>query len=160
MTATTEFVPGPKLRGSKPAASTQVPLDDESAPKRNGTGRERTPTPAKTPRSTKSLETQIGATLTVINLMLMSVPRIREDALDVTEIQALAKSLDLQCKTSPRFRKYVEGMLSAGSGAGLLGVCLLIGARRAARHDMIPRDFDGAFASLLAGTANRQPVEA
>lgn len=137
---------------------TQEPI--ETAPKRNGAS-PRAAKPASTPRpSTRSLETQIGATLTVMNLMLLSVPRIREDALDMSEIQALAKSIDLQCKTSPRFRRYVEAALGAGSGAGLLGVLLLIGARRAARHDIIPRDFDGAFGSLLAGTANRQPVEA
>lgn len=152
----TDFVPGPKLRGTKP--QTQVPLDDEAtAPKRNGSTGPR-PGPAKPPRVVKSREAQIGATLTIINLMLISVPGLREDSLDVVEITALAKSIDLQCKTSPRFAKYVDTMLSAGSGAGLLGVCLLIAARRAARHDLIPRDFDAAFASLLAGTNNVQPA--
>jgi hypothetical protein len=153
----TDFVPGPKLRGNKP--QTQVPLDtDEAAPKRsNGAATGPRPGPAKPPKVTRSLEAQIGATLTVINLMLISIPAIRDDSLDTVEIEALAKSIDLQCKTSPRFRRYVETMLQAGSGAGLLGVCLLIGARRAARHDLIPRDFDTAFGSLLAGT-NRQPV--
>lgn len=154
----TDFVPGPKVRGK---ATTQLPLDDEAAPKRNGATPKAPRQPSPRP-STRSLEVQIGATLTVINLMLISVPRIRDDALDGNEIQALAKAIDLQCKTSPRFKKYVEAMLSAGSGAGLLGVCLMIGARRAARHDMIPRDFDTAFGSLLAGTLapRPQPVEA
>lgn len=136
---------------------TQAPID-ETAPKR-GNGVPPRRGPGRPPGSVKSLETQIGATLTVINMMLLSVPRIRDDALDITEIQALAKSIDLQCKTSPRFRKYVETALAAGSGAGLLGVCIMIGARRAARHDIIPRDFDGAFGSLLAGTLQQKAVE-
>jgi hypothetical protein len=150
-----DYVPGRKV---KPPASTQAPID-EGEPKRPAAARVKPSAGNNTPRSTRSLETQIGATLSVVNLMLLSIPRIREDALDSTEIIALAKSIDLQCKTSPRFRRYIESALSAGSGAGLLGVCMLIAARRAARHDMIPRDFDAAFGSLLAGTANRQTVE-
>jgi len=145
-----QFVPGRKVR----PPSTQEPIED--APKRNGIPppRGRAGGGAAAPKQTRSLEGQIGATLIVINMMLMSVPAIRADALDMNEITALAKSIDLQCKTSPRFRKYVEAVLQTGSGAGLLGVCLLIGARRAARHAIIPRDFDAAFGSILAGTAN------
>jgi hypothetical protein len=146
------FVPGRKVR----PPGTQAPID-ETAPKRNGASPKTTPR-ASTSKSTRSLETQIGATLVVINMMVASVPRLNADALDATEIQALAKSIDLQCKTSPRFRKYVEAALSAGSGAGLLGVCIMIGARRAARHEIIPREFDNAFGSLLAGTLAAKPI--
>jgi hypothetical protein len=81
----------------------------------------------------------------------MAIPPLRADALDPVEITALAKAIDLQCRTSPRFRKYVEAVLSSGSGAGLIGVVLMISARRAARHNLfgMPGEFDTAIGQMM-----------
>lgn len=137
---------------------TQVPImpQGETEPKKNG----RPPGAKTSPQapSRRSLETQIGGTLVVINMVVMSIPPIAPDALDVVEINALAKAIDLQCRQSVRFRKYVEAALGAGSGAGLIGVCLMIGARRAARHNMIPTELDGAIGGMIAQAANAKPV--
>ena len=102
--------------------------------------------------SRRSLETQIGGLLFVANTFVMAIPPLRADALDTVELTALAKAIDLQCRTSPRFRKYVEAALSSGSGAGLVGVILMIAARRAARHNLIgvPTEMDTAIGQLMA----------
>lgn len=136
----------------------QVPIV-ETEPKKTGR-----PAGAKTsPQapSRRSLETQIGGTIFIANTFVTAIPALRADALDAAEITALAKAIDLQCRTSPRFRKYVEAALSGGSGMGLLGVCVMIGARRAARHGIIEPGMDGAIGGLIAKAAQvSTPVEA
>jgi hypothetical protein len=102
-------------------------------------------------RKPRSLETQIGGLLTTVNVVVMMVPPIREDALDVAEITALAKAMDAQAQQSPRFRKYVEAMLAAGSGGQLFGVMAIIAARRAARHGLAPAEIDPMLGAMLAG---------
>lgn len=123
---------------------TQVPIA-ETPPKRPG-GRTRAP------RSTASLEVQIGSMLTMANFVVMSIAPIRNDALDQYEIVALAKAIDQQAKTSPRFRRYLEAMLGAGAGAGLVGLIVMIGARRAARHGVMPIETDALIGNLIQGS--------
>lgn len=125
------------------------PITGERVNKPRGSG---SPTPRKS--TTRSLETQIGALLTTVNVVVMMVPPIAPDALDVAEITALAKAMDAQCRQSPRFRKYVEAMLAAGSGGQLLGVVAIIAARRASRHGMAPAEIDPMLGAMLAGNTD------
>lgn len=105
-------------------------------------------------RSTRSLETQIGAMLTTVNVVMMMVPPLSKDALDVAEITALAKALDAQARQSPRFRKYLEAALAAGSGGQLVGVVAIIAARRASRHGLAPAEIDPMLGAMLAGNTD------
>ena len=129
----------------------------ESAPKRRGR-----PPGSKNRSSarTPSLENQIGALLVSMNFVVMIIPPLSRDALDDAEITALARAIDQQCKTSPRFRKYVETALAAGSGGQLMTVALMIVARRASRHGILPENLDPAIGTMLAsqtGPAPRSP---
>lgn len=108
--------------------------------------------------SRRSLEPQIAATLMAMNLAVMVIPPVSRDALDEVEITALARALDAQAKQSPRFRRMLEGALAVTSGGQLLGVCMIIGARRAARHGVVPADMDRQLGNMLAmGLAKNPP---
>ncbi len=145
------FQAGPKASELPP---TQEPIIQETAPKR-GPGR---PPTTRGPYK-KSLETQIGSMLVMMNLFVMATP-LRSDALDMYEVSALAKAIDQQCKTSPRFRKYVEGALGVGSGGALAGMILMIGARRVSRHGMVPPEIDSLLGSMIQTTVTKQATEA
>lgn len=143
---------------------TQLPPDvKETPPKRSPTssrvGRPPGRTTSPNAPSRRSLEPQIAATLMTFNLALMVIPPLRNDALDEMEITALAKALDAQAKESPRFRKMLESALAVTSGGQLIGVCAIIGARRAARHGIIPPEADGQFGALLAASLNQKAPE-
>jgi hypothetical protein len=108
------------------------------------------------PRSARapSLKTEIAAFLTLTNTLVIMSPlgtrpvaaihdpavdvERRGDELDEPEINALAGALDAQCRRSPRFRKYVESVLTVGAGGQLVTVLGIIATRRAARHNVIP----------------------
>lgn len=132
----------------------------------------------------KSLAPEIGAFLSLVNgLVIVSplgtrpveaiadpniTPDRIGDELDAAEITALASALDAQCRRSPRFRKYVESVLGAGSGGTLVTVIALIAARRAARHGMLPAHIDpmagmilsadvGALASMVPTPGTDEP---
>lgn len=94
----------------------------------------------------RSLETQIGGLLFMVNMPLQLIPQLQRDALDQVEITALAKALDQQCQRNPRFRKYVESALKVQGASSLVSVVALIGARRVVRHDIIdiPQEMGGA----------------
>lgn len=108
-----------KRRGRKPGFSP----GKSSAPRRSGAA---------------SLESQIGAFLWTVNAPLQLIPPLQRDALDATEIQALAHAIDEECKRSPRFRKYVVQALSIQGGTSLFLVVGAIIGRRAIRHDIVP----------------------
>lgn len=150
--ATTEpqFKPGP-------AAETIQAGTTETPPKR-GRGRPRGSKTSASAPSRQSFKSQIAGVLMTINLGLYVIPGLRQDALDTVEIEALAKALDEQAKVSPRFRKYLQAALTATSGGQLFGVCVIIGARRAARHGVLPPDMDGVFGAMLASAQN-MPVD-
>lgn len=141
------------------------------------TGQRVTPTrkprprkPSQSPRrpsGPRSLRPEIGAFLMLVNSALIMSPigtrpvqaitdptvtpeRIGYE-LDAAEIDALASALDAQCKRSPRFRKYVETMLSAGSGGALVTVVGIIAARRASRAGILPPMLDPMLGLALAG---------
>lgn len=115
------------------------------------TPKRRTPTRRAAPAS---LKPEIAAFLTTTNMLLLmsplgtrpamaaydpSIPTEKVgDELDAYEIEALAGALDAQCRRSPRFRKYVERMLTVGAGGQLVTVVGMIAARRAARHGLVP----------------------
>lgn len=116
----------------------------------NARTRERAPRPAS---SSKSLKTEITGLLMTINLGLMLIPPLSRDQMDMVEIEALADALDEQAKKSIKFRKALEAALAAGSGGTLIGVCAIMGARRAARHGLLPGDgqeIDQQLGNLLA----------
>jgi hypothetical protein len=68
----------------------------------------------------------------------MLIPALQRDALDNAEVNALAKSIDQQCQSSPRFRKYIESMLVVGTSTSLFAVVGIIAGRRLVRHNLIP----------------------
>lgn len=109
------------------------------------------PKTGPTPRpSSASLKKQISGALMTMNLALIMIPPLRRDVLDMVEIDALATALDDQAKQSKRFRQALETALSATTGGNLVGILAIIGARRAARHGMIPEDADQMLGNLLA----------
>lgn len=148
---------------------------------RGGSTRSRTSRPSSPRRSSpKSLYPEIVAALTVTNTVLsltplgssyeatgaintievapgLSVPmpelRLTKlgDELDDAEIMQLAVALDRQCQRSPRFRRYVELVLSGVSGGGILGIVAMIAARRAARHGIIDPSYDARLGAMLTG---------
>lgn len=142
------------FRAGPPAS--ELPPTQEVPPRR-GPGRPRKDGSAPR-RSTRSLETEIGSLLVMVNLFVMATP-IRQDALDMYEISALAKGIDQQCKQSPRFRKYVEALLGAGSGGALMGVVIMIGARRASRHGLLPAEVDAGLGAMIQTSVSKQPAE-
>lgn len=127
--------------------------------------------PRKTPgRAPKSLAPEIGAFLALVNGIVIAsplgtrpveaildpavMPTRVGDELDAVEINALASALDAQCRRSPRFRRYVEMALGAGSGGTLITVLGLIVARRAARHGILPENVD-----MMAGMVLSADIE-
>lgn len=119
---------------------------NETAPKRG------VPKSSARP-SSRSLKSEISGLLMTINLALMMIPPLSKDQMDLVEIEALADALDEQARRSPKFRKAIEGALAMGSGGTLIGVCAIMGARRAARHGLLPGDaatVDQTLGNLLA----------
>lgn len=155
---------GRRTLSQSPAA---VAARRRRAAKREGKGADvkRRKSPARR-GGPKSLAPEIGALLTLINGAIIvsplgtrpieaiadpAVPPTRlGDELDAAEIAALASGIDAQCRRSPRFRKYVEMVLGAGSGGTLMTVVALIAARRAARHGMLPAEVDAMAGMVLA----------
>ncbi len=68
----------------------------------------------------------------------------------MVEIDLLATSLDDQARKSPKFRKALEGALTASGSAGLISIVAMIGARRASRHGMLPAEIDRELGNLMA----------
>lgn len=120
-------------------------------------------------RGARSLRVEIGALLTMANTAVIMSPlgtrpvaaitdpsfpleRIERigDELDAAEIDALASALDAQCRRSPRFRKLIEGMLTAGAGGALVTVIGMIAARRLARHGVLPPMLDPMLGLALS----------
>lgn len=142
---TTAFQPGPP--------ATALPTT-ETPPKR-GPGRPK----GSTTRTTRSLQPQIASLLMTFNFAMYVVPGLANDRLDEMEITALAKALDEQAKQSVRFRRMLEGALTATSGGQLLGIVAIIGMRRASRHGLLPPEADGQLGAMLAmQQAMPQPV--
>jgi hypothetical protein len=136
---------GPLKSGPPP---TQLPPDiKETPPKRTGTRRD---TSRATAARRRSLKPQIAGALMMMNLALTVIPPLRRDVLDEVEINALAEALDEQARQSPRFRKYLEAALTATGGGQLVGILVIVGARRASRHGALPAEVDGQLGALLA----------
>lgn len=111
----------------------------------------RTAAPKAAPRKTSTnLKSEIGGMLVTANVVIAMLPPTRNDRLDSVEIEALADAIYEECMQSARFRKYVEAAVGMGSGLGLLGIVGIIGARRAARHGVIPAEADQELGNLLA----------
>ena len=136
-------------------------------PAKRGPGRPRKTgdTAPRTPGATRSrsIRTEVGSLLVTINLPLsMFLP---VDALAPEEIDALALSIDEQCKRSPRFRLYVLQALKVQSATSLLAVVAMIGGRRAARHGLIPQAMQpqqldnalGVALQMMTGAATAPP---
>lgn len=120
---------------------------DPNAPKRTYTRR----------ASTKSLKDQIGGTLFLMNLAFAFMPEPWSgDALDDSEIYALAEALDEAARANPRMHKMLSSVLvNGGSAANLIMVAGIIAGRRLARHGIIDATFDDRLATFLfAKTGN------
>lgn len=91
-------------------------------------------------RGKESLKTQIGAMLVTFNMPLRMLPITSKDALDPTEIEALATAIDTECQNNPTFRKYVVKALQVQGTSSLIGVVAVIAGRRVVRHGIIPDD--------------------
>jgi len=137
-----------------PTWTPEAVQDTGEVPPRRGPGRP----PGSGAKSTKSLKTEISGLLMTLNLAIMLIPPLSRDQMDMVEIDALADALDEQAKKSVRFRKALETALAAGSGGTLIGVCAIIGARRAARHGLIggenAQEVDQTLGNMLATGMN------
>ncbi len=158
----------PRRRGRPPKLNPDG--SRANAPKVGKPQKPKAAKPRTAQRTSRSLRPQIGAFLTMINsAVLMSpigtrpmaasydasvAPEKIGDELDAAEIDALAGAIDMQCQRSPRFRKYIERMLTAGSGGQLFTVVGIIAARRAARHGIIPQPLDFTLGMALAGSSD------
>lgn len=164
-----EPLPQAKRRGRPPKLNPDGTRANPPKPPRASTPRKpstRKPTTRK-PSSTRSLASEIAGMLTLVNsLLIMSplgtrpfeaiddptvTPTKLGDELDAAEIGALAGAIDAQARRSPRFRKMIEGMLTAGAGGQLVGVVALIAVRRAARHGIAPPMLDPMLGGMIAG---------
>jgi hypothetical protein len=119
------------------------------------------------PRRRRNLETEIGAFLVQVNMVILLVPPLRGDALDATEIMALAQGINEQAKRSPRFRRMVETALSVTGAGGLPVTIGIIATRRAARHGLVPlnlpisaTDLDATLGAFLQMTVAGAKVPA
>lgn len=158
-----------KRRGRPPkldADGNRVNPPRGASGQRSASRKPKTRRPA-TPRGPRSLAPEIAGMLTLANsLLIMSplgtrpveamtdptiVPDRVGDELDDAEIGALAAAIDAQARRSPRFRKMLEGMLTASAGGQLVGVIGIIAARRAARHGLAPAYVDPLLGGMLAG---------
>lgn len=158
----------PKRRGRPPKLDADgnrvhAPKGASGAPRRA----RKPSTRRAAPRGPRSLAPEIAGMLTLVNTLVimsplgtrpmeaMTDPNVQPervgDELDDAEIGALAAALDAQARRSPRFRKMLEGMLTAGAGGQLIGVLGIIAARRAARHGIAPPMLDPMLGGMLAG---------
>lgn len=121
------------------------------------------PSRARSSGSRGSLQQQIGGLIFTFNIPLqMALPR---DALDTTEVLALAKAIDDECQRNARFRKIVEQALAVQGGTSLLLVISAIVGRRVVRHDLItlPEEVggnagaDAALGAVIGFTVGQQP---
>jgi len=116
-------------------------------------------------KSTGNLEDQIGGLLVLVNAPIQLIPALSKDALDPTEIQALAKATALECERNATFKKYVLQVLKAQGSVGLIGVVALIVGRRAVRHGILPippeiggnEGADAALGFVIASMASGKP---
>lgn len=134
--------PADKTQGF-PAVDAPYGLKKDGTPaKKRGRQKGSTNTGTRASRisSKGSLRTEIGGLLVLVNLPLQMVPVLQQDALDASEIDALAKAIDQECQTNPRFRKYIEQMLRVQGGTNLMFVVAAIAARRVVRHGIVPEE--------------------
>lgn len=168
-------LPSPKRgRGRPPALNPDgtrknPPRASQGAPRGRTTARKASTRRTPTRAGTRSLAPEITGLLTLINTgLLMSplgtrpaaasydpsiTPTHVGDELDAAEIAALAAALDAQARRSPRFRKFLEGALTASAGGQLVGIVGIIAARRLARHGVIPAEADFALGMMISGDA-------
>lgn len=156
--------------GYKGIPNTQLPIDGtgEAKPKRSP-GRPRADgSPAQSRRSPtgqfsrRDLKTEIAGALMAANIVVLMIPPVSGDALDMTEVDALATAMAEEAKRNARFAKLVDAMLRATGSAGLFGVVGIIAARRMARHGAfgLTRDVDAQLGTLLGisvGKASEAP---
>jgi hypothetical protein len=126
--------------------------------RRSDAGRPRGPRRGGRRATDAALKSGVAGLLVTVNLVAMMAPPLRADKLDEIELNALADALVEQARTSPRFRRALEAAVAASSGGALLGVLLIIGARRAARHGVLglTSEVDDQLGTLLAMSQAKQ----
>lgn len=99
----------------------------------------------------KSLESEIGGLLTVMNFGFFFLPQPWQgDALDSAEIEVLAKTINSAAMDNPIIYKYLSWAFSGGgSTINLIMVAGIIVGKRAARHGVIPADYEAGLTMML-----------
>jgi hypothetical protein len=157
-----------RILSDNPAA--KAARDRRAAQKAAGGSKPRRGPAKRSPRTrsaTKSLASEISASLSMLNMIVVMTPlgsRVHldeatgepvydrvGDELDEGEIALLAQSLDAQCQRSPKFRKQVERFLGIGAGGSLIAVLGMIAARRASRHGILPPEIDAGLGAIMVG---------
>jgi hypothetical protein len=114
--------------------------------------------PRRVPRRRKSLEDNIGGTIALLNIPLALVAPV--DALDDQEIVAIAKGVDGLAQENPTVHKYLSSVMGSGGSIGRLALILgAILARRASRHNILPRAMDARLRMVLAMAGAPLPAD-
>jgi hypothetical protein len=104
--------------------------------------------------------------VTLVNMLVASFKPGMQ--LDQAEQILLVRAMDQQAQSSPKFRKYLEKFLAGAGSVNLVGVAVLIIARRVVRADLIPipaeapvkgSDIDNMLGTILFGMAQGKPAE-
>lgn len=149
------------FRSGPPAE--QLPIENltgETPPKR-GPGRPRKTSSTRTSSGQfgrRDLKSEVSGFLFTMNMALAMIPPLRVDVLDVVEIDALSTAIVEEAKRSARFAKMVDSMLKVTGGAGLFGIVFIIGARRAARHGILPPETDMQLGMLLSMSLDKSSI--
>jgi hypothetical protein len=120
--------------------------------KRSDVGRPRGPRAPK-----YDYEALLGGWLFAANSVIRLTP-LRDDALDLLELSALARQLAEEVKRNAQLRRYIDAVASTTAGGMLVGVILGIGARRMARRNfIIPAELDPVIVELAIKPAAGKP---
>jgi hypothetical protein len=124
---------------------------DESQPVKRRRGRPPGSGTGKRGPRKRSLESEIGGYLSLLNMAFAFMPEpLQGDALDQAEIEALAKALNDYAQQNATVYKYLSSVLVQGGALGnLVMVAILITGRRLARHGVIPSEMDGRLAVMF-----------
>lgn len=99
----------------------------------------------------RSLESEIGGYLSLLNMAFAFAPDpFRGDMLDQMEIEALAKALNEYAQQNATVYKYLSTVLVQGGALGNLAiVAIVILGRRLARHGIIPGEMDERLTVMM-----------
>jgi hypothetical protein len=129
----------------QPAKEDVIPL------RRTRTANATKSTAKRTTTYRKSLETEIGGWLSVLNFGFLFLPApYSADVLDSAEIEVLAKQINKVAQKNATVYKYLSYVLSGGGSTFDLALTVgIITGRRLARHGVIAAEYDFTLAQML-----------